>query len=252
MARAELGPDHELAKRLSNLESAVAKLSTQDKLQNSSIGINGLTVTGGSIVITGGGSLVIQGTGTITVPGGLTSAGSITAATTLNSGSDANIGGNVNVTGAVIAPNNTLISTYARNHQVVTGYVSAWLDSSGNLLATASSERFKRDIQDYGGGDWRALRSIRYRLRAAWILADIRGDDLATVPYEIGILAEEALAAGYPELVVFDDKGKPWSFHYERLAVIAISAAQENDKEIAALRKENGEILARLEALESR
>lgn len=58
----ELGHQDDLGARLADLERKVQWLSTQDLLQNASIGAGGLTVEGaGGITVTGGGVVVVNG-----------------------------------------------------------------------------------------------------------------------------------------------------------------------------------------------
>jgi hypothetical protein len=113
MAGANLGPDHDLAKRLTLLEDQVQGLSTRDVLKNAQIGSGGLTVTGGSIHVTGGGSIVVDGGGSMTLPAGtllvggdFNAGGAITAGTSLNGtslnvGSGGITGGTLTVTGGI-------------------------------------------------------------------------------------------------------------------------------------------------------
>jgi len=225
--RIPYGADVAVRKR-QDLERAQKEQAASRGLAASQIGSGGILKVDGSL----------QVTGSITVPGTLASAGAVTAGTTVTAGTDVNAGGNV------VAPNGTLVSVYARNHQVATGYVSAWIDISGNVLATASARKFKRDISDFSRSAWRRIQPVIYRLRSAWILADMEGRDTDTVPFEIGVIADDLLE-DYPELVVLDAKGEPWSFHYERLAVVAIDAAQQ-------LAEENDELRGELQALAER
>lgn len=70
MTAVRLGPDHDLAKRLSTLEQKVQQLFTRDLLQNASIGAGGLVVQGGgSITVQDGGSIAVNGTGNVAVDG---------------------------------------------------------------------------------------------------------------------------------------------------------------------------------------
>jgi hypothetical protein len=209
-----------LTQNVVSLQGLAANLQAQINalLASSSISTGSVTASG-----------AISG-GTISSGAGITAAGAVGA------------GGDVSAGGNVVAPNGTLVSTYARTHQVVTGYVSAWLDSAGNLLASASSKRFKRDITPYRRDAWRQIRPVLYRLRSAWILADLRGNT-SDVPYEIGVLAED-MVKDFPELVAYDDKGKPWSFHYERLGVVAIDGLQQLDGEVQDLRAQVAELRA--------
>lgn len=58
----ELGHQDDLGARLAELERKLQYMSTQDMLQNASIGAGGLTVEGaGGITVTGGGVIVVNG-----------------------------------------------------------------------------------------------------------------------------------------------------------------------------------------------
>lgn len=108
MAGANLGPDFDLAKRITHLEDQISRLNNRDVLQNASIGAGGLTVnSGGSIQILGGGSLSVSGSatfnGSLSVPegslnaGGALSAGtSISAGTSLTAGTSISAGTSIN------------------------------------------------------------------------------------------------------------------------------------------------------------
>ncbi|HEY5224953.1 MAG TPA: hypothetical protein VIJ18_18135 [Microbacteriaceae bacterium] len=70
MVQTILGPDHELAKRLTKMERDIANLNTRDVLQNASITQGGLTVSGGgSITVDDGGNIVVNVPGKVTVGG---------------------------------------------------------------------------------------------------------------------------------------------------------------------------------------
>ena len=239
-----LGPNHDLAIRLSSADIATQRLSTRDVLQNASIGAGGLLVYGG-------GSITITGTGTLNVAsGGLNSAGSIvagttvTAGTTLNSVGDTNVGGNANVTGTVNVPNSTVVSAYARAHSVSTAYVACYINSDGSFLSTISARRFKREIRPHTWtpDQWRAVEMVSYQLRHAWILADMRGDDPATVERLVGVIGEQLLKAGLPELVVLDAKGRVFTVRYEWIGLVALDAAQQLASQIEDLRGEMAEL----------
>jgi hypothetical protein len=137
---------------------------------------------------------------------------------------------NVSVGNNIVAPNGTLVSVFARNNSVVTSYVAAYIDGSGNFLSTPSARRMKRDIEDahWTATQWRGIRTVFYRLRAAWILADMRGEDPSkSVERLAGVIGEELLALGLKEFVVLDKCGQVFTVHYELLGLIAIDAAQQ-------------------------
>ena len=225
MAGINLGPTHDLAIRIQKLEKQVRDLSTRDVLRNASIGAGGITVNGGSIIVTGSGSIQLS-TGTFNA--------------------NVVIGNTVTTNGNFNAANGTLVSPYARANSVVTGYVAAYLDSSGVLLSTPSSRRMKRDIvtASWTREQRRQLRVVYYRLRAAYILADMRGDDPSTVETLVGVIGEEMLAAGFPEFVVLDKRGRVFTVHYELLGLIALDGVQQHDDELDQLRAEVAELRA--------
>ena len=223
MSKANLGPSHDDAITASTARTNVQNLMTRNPLVAGQIGSGGLLVNkGGSITIQAPGTLNLGG-GVLSVALSIMAGTTVTAGTNLIAGGDVDASGNANIGGAVILPNNTVISTYARAHSVVTGYVAAYLDAGGNLLSTPSSRRMKRDIEDahWTPEQWRKIRTVHYRLRAAYIL---HGDDAETLA---GVIGEEMLDLGLDEFVVLDDKGRVQTVHYELLALIALDAVQQ-------------------------
>ena len=238
MAVGQLGPEHDLAKRISDLEAIVRGLQTRDVLQNASIGAGGLRITaGGSLTVDGdatfNGSLTVPA-GSLNTGGNLSAGGSITAGTSLNGASLSVSGaasagsltvGSVTISGGNITANSgTLYSLYAYNNPVVTSYLAAYINNDGRFGATPSALRFKQDIatRDYSIEELLAIEVVNYRLIESVAL----NGDLAAV--EVGVIAEQLLAAGLPEFVVFHpETHEPWTVHYERLALVAISATQK-------------------------
>jgi hypothetical protein len=108
--------------------------------------------------------------------------------------------------------------------------------SSGQLGITGSSRRFKEHIEDLG-----ATSKVLYSLRPVSFLykpeyggrSDLR---------QFGLIAEE-VAKVAPELVAYDDQGKPYTVIYQFLAPMLLNEMQKKDAEIEKLR-------ARLDALE--
>lgn len=238
MPKAELGPEYSLAKRISTLEGLVRGLSTRDVLQNASIGSGGLTITDGGFLVVDGdatfnGSLTVP-SGSLNTGGNLTAGGSITAGTSLNAATLAISGaaslgslavGSVTISGGNITANSgTFYSLYAYNNPVVTSYLAAYINVDGRFGATPSALRFKQDIIErrYTITDLMTFQIVNYRLIEA-----VRLDgDLAQT--EVGVIAEWLVEAGLSEFVVFHpETGEPWSVHYERLCLVAISAMQE-------------------------
>lgn len=70
MAGASLGPDYDLAQRISSLEKQVASLQTRDWLANASIDQGGLDVNDGAINVKSGQAINILNGGSLNVEGG--------------------------------------------------------------------------------------------------------------------------------------------------------------------------------------
>jgi len=228
-----LGPDHDLALRLTTLESNVAALQTRDVLQNASIGVGGLTVNGGTITITGGGSLVIQGTGTFTTNGNISTTGAFSASTTITAGT--NITAIGTVTGATVTSTGELngvdvilsgsvYSLHGRNTPVTSGYVAAYFNSDGRLGASASSLQFKQDIEPADtSAEVDALMHvalIRFRY-----IADVEAHGDAA-PWHLGSIAEYMQQTALAEWVPLDADGNAFAINWEQMGIPIIAALQ--------------------------
>jgi len=134
-------------------------------------------------------------------------------------------------------PQNRTFIAGIRN--VTTGVANALpvvIDGNGQLGTVSSSRRFKEHIEDLG-----AASRVLYSLRPVSFLykpeyggrSDLR---------QFGLIAEE-VAKVAPELVVYDDQGKPYTVNYQFLAPMLLNEMQKKDAEIEKLR-------ARLDALE--
>ncbi|UFU14643.1 hypothetical protein LQK89_02775 [Curtobacterium sp. C1] len=213
MASTNLGPDHNLAKRLSNLEDAVQRLQNADVLQNASIGAGGLTVNGGSITITGGGSLNVTGGGQMNISGGLNSGGtlsaqqSITAGTTISAGSDITTQGNLN------APNGSLSlgGNASVNGSATVGSLSSsgggsfgggltatsvGLGSSGTVTSTYARNNSVSSsyVAAYLNGDGRLLASASsHTIKQDFTPADVR--PLVDALYRLALIRFRYIAA---------------------------------------------------------
>lgn len=69
MVQANLDPSFALAKDLADLRRRIAVLESQDMLPNSSLSTGDVSVTGGSVLVTGGGSVNVTGSGSMFVNG---------------------------------------------------------------------------------------------------------------------------------------------------------------------------------------
>ena len=105
------------------------------------------------------------------------------------------------------------------------------IDSEGQLGTASSSRRTKQDIQDASGFADRllALRPVafRYRQHAA---------ANPSTPLQFGLIAEE-VAEVLPELVVFDEQGRPETIKYHLLSSLLLAGLEAQHGELSALRE---------------
>jgi hypothetical protein len=106
--------------------------------------------------------------------------------------------------------------------------VNVMIDSNGQLGTISSSRRFKEDIRDMGDATERLmdLRAVLFRYKGR------EGPD------EYGLIAEE-VAEVFPELVVYDDQGRPETVKYHLLSTMLLNELQKererNEVRYAAL-----------------
>jgi hypothetical protein len=108
--------------------------------------------------------------------------------------------------------------------------ITVLIDSNGQLGTVSSSEAAKQDVEEIGEGSRRLLElrpvSFRYRQHAA---SDPR------TPLQYGLIAEE-VAEVFPELVVYDDEGRPETVKYHLLAPLLLHELQRAERELGAAR----------------
>jgi Chaperone of endosialidase len=128
------------------------------------------------------------------------------------------------------AQNRTFISGISG--RTASGGVQVYINSSGQLGTLTSSERFKQDINsvDAVSGKLLQLRPVSFRYNEA---AE-NGDR----PLQYGLIAEE-VAKVYPELVQYDQEGKPFTVYYHLLTPLLLAELQKghalNDAQQAQL-----------------
>ncbi len=116
------------------------------------------------------------------------------------------------------------------------------VDSAGQLGTVSSSRRFKEDIVDMADATERLLdlRPVVFRFKS-----DVQAGER---PLEYGLIAEE-VAEILPDLVVYDDEGKPLTVKYHILSSMLLNELKKmrdaHDVEVEFLRAE-------LDALEGR
>ncbi len=117
--------------------------------------------------------------------------------------------------------------------RTVAGGIGVLIKSDGQLGTSTSSRRFKEEIQDMGesSADLLELRPVTFRYTEEAVGP---GEPR---PLEFGLIAEE-VAEVYPELVVYDDRGEPYSLRYHLLAPMLLNEVQRLRRELEALRRQ--------------
>jgi hypothetical protein len=102
------------------------------------------------------------------------------------------------------------------------------IDSNGQLGTVSSSRRVKKDIRDMGESTARLLelRPVTFRYKQEQMLPD--GRDM---PPEYGLIAEE-VAEVFPDLVVYDEKGQPFTVKYHEMAPMLLNEAKKDHRAI--------------------
>jgi hypothetical protein len=110
-----------------------------------------------------------------------------------------------------------------------------FVNGNGELGTSTSSRRFKEDIAEVGSLSERllGLRPVRFRYRAEVLDGGGEGER----PLEFGLIAEE-VAEVFPELVVYDENGAPYTVRYHLLVPLLLAELQREHREMQALREE--------------
>jgi hypothetical protein len=126
---------------------------------------------------------------------------------------------------------------------IVSGGVPVVINSENRLGTTTSSLRFKEDIEALEGLSDRllSLRPVKFRYKTK----PERGGDS---PIEFGLIAEEVDKV-LPELVAYDDNGRPQAVRYHLLAPLLLGELQRQEREIEELRRLQREVRALEEKL---
>jgi len=204
---------------------------------NTAVGVNALeTNTANSNTAFGVSALVFKTTGDNNTALGFN------AGVNLTSGSN-----NIYIGNAGTATESTTIRIGAGQNRafiagirnVTTGVANALpvvIDGNGQLGTVSSSQRFKEHIEKMG-----AASEVLYRLRPVSFLYKPEYGGKPDLP-QFGLIAED-VAKVAPDLVVYDDQGKPYTVNYQFLTPMLLNELQKKDLEIEKLR-------ARLDALE--
>ena len=128
----------------------------------------------------------------------------------------------------------------------VSGGIGVFVNAGGQLGTSTSSTRFKQDIHDLNGVSDRllGLRPVQFRYKDEFASG---GDN----PIEYGLLAEE-VAKVFPELVVNDDEGKPYTVRYHLLTPLLLGEVQRQEGELASRESEVAELQVQVADLRRR
>ena len=96
------------------------------------------------------------------------------------------------------------------------------------MYRSTSALKYKQDIRDLESIDINKFRPVRYKSKC-------ENDDQSKDHF--GIIADEVLEAGFPELVILGVENEPEGFQYERLTVVLLKAIQELSAEIETLKQ---------------
>lgn len=184
-------------------------------------------------------------TGDISSTGNITALGGITATTDIT-------------TSGRVTSASAFRSAGSRAYICTSGYAGGWIDGDGTIGISPSSIRFKIDIEEWSPdiGRLLLLRAVLFRYDPA-ILAGA----LADAPKQLGFIAEELEALGFPEFVFYDDGEWSWvsaaddeadgeyvligppriqGINYDRITVALLRLAQHQDERIRHIEEHLG------------
>ncbi|HZR83278.1 MAG TPA: tail fiber domain-containing protein [Candidatus Binatia bacterium] len=118
------------------------------------------------------------------------------------------------------------------------GGVAVFVNGDGRLGTTTSSARFKEDVRAIGDESrgLLKLRPVRFRYKP-----EIDASGLE----QYGLVAEE-VAKVYPDLVVYDDEGRPQTVRYHFVNAMLLNEVQRQARRIDVQRREIDALTARL------
>jgi hypothetical protein len=121
---------------------------------------------------------------------------------------------------------------------------AVYIDSAGKLGTITSSLRFKEDVADMGDTSdaLMQLRPVTFHYKA--------GVDDGSRLLQYGLVAEE-VAKVYPELVQYDDKGKPFTVRYHAINAMLLNELQKQHGTIEEQKAQLEQQEARIKRLET-
>ncbi len=132
---------------------------------------------------------------------------------------------------------------------VTTGVADAipvLVDSAGQLGTVSSSRRFKKEIADMGDRTERLLelRPVVFRYKQEQTL------ESGELPLEYGLIAEE-VAEIFPDLVVYDEEGEPFTVRYHILSSMLLNELKKMNERLEAQSERLHGLEERLGSVES-
>lgn len=227
---------------------------------NSVLGVNAmdLNTTGSSNTAVGTLSLFSNSTGSYNTAVGANALSNATGSSNIALGRLAGSGitsGSNNIDIGNSAPSNESDTIRIGNTQTkaflagVNGATSAsgtavFVNSSGQLGTVTSSLRFKEDVADMGGASdaLMKLRPVTFHYKAPY-------DDGSRL-LQYGLVAEE-VAKVYPDLVQYDDQGKPFTVRYHEINTMLLNEIQKQHGKIEEQQAELAQQEARIQRLEA-
>ena len=122
-----------------------------------------------------------------------------------------------------------------------------YIDANGQLGTIKSSREFKRDIQPMGNisENLLALHPVTFRYKEL--------DEDGKRPMQFGLVAEE-VAEVFPELVIYDENGKPDTVKYDLIVTMLLNEFQKErsatQAELARLKSEMARMAGIIERLD--
>jgi hypothetical protein len=174
--------------------------------------------------------------------------------------SDSSARNNIYIGSTGFAPDNNTIRIGNPSHagaviagiasQTSAGGVPVLINAGGRMGTTTSSVRFKTDVVPLGADARRLhdLRPVRFVYKPEY--------DDGSRQAQFGLIAEE-VATSFPELIVRDEVGRPWTVRYHLLTPLLLAEVQRLEQqratqaeELNILREEVRALRGRLERLD--